>query len=1367
MKQLFGPAITVMSRLRYGQKFGLLGALALLAIVILQFSLYHALDRVIEPSRQELLGLDAVLRLSRTIQLAQQHRAVSAGLLGGNPSFADKQRAKGAEVDAAMARLREALPAAVAAAPRWQEVSAGWQTLRADGLNWSQQQNTARHEQLIAQMMVVMTDIADASALTLDPDMASYYLMDTLVNLPFFTERLGQTRALGTAILARKHISEAEKLALAALLGNCDIARALQKINLDKVVAYNPALRARLESMDLAIDAAMRAALAVVREDLLTGRLATSADSYVAQFSALIDQNYRSGAEVLAPALQVHLQARIAAARQRLALTVLVSVLTCLLFAYLAVGTYLALSDQVNQARRAMRALVADSASRAELVEAIAAGDLGREVPLSAPLELGYWASRRDEIGALGAAIREMDAVQGALGRGFARMTHTLRRHRDDERDQDWFKSGINAVNVEMRGERGMASMAQDLLAYLTAHVGAAVGALYLFDARHARLQLLATHALAPGSAARAVFALGEGVGGEAARAQRTTLLNKVPPGYLPIGSGLGQADPAALVAVPLLHDGVLMGLLEVGSFGTITPLHVDWLEQAGEAIAIAIGVLQARARVNELLEQTQAQTEELRVQQEELQQSNEELEERAQLLEQQREVIRLKSVESEAASAELQRKAEQLERTSAYKSEFLANMSHELRTPLNSMLILSSLLQQNKEGLLTAKQVEYAATINGAGKDLLNLINDILDLSKIEAGRLDLHIDDVLLEPVAGQLHQLFDPLAEHQGLQFLIEIVPGTPAQLRADAQRTQQILKNLLSNAFKFTTAGQVTLSMRAAAPGEFAGAALAFAVSDSGIGIAPDKHEQIFHAFQQADGSTSRKFGGTGLGLSISRQLARQMGGEIVLTSAPGAGSVFTLYLPLQAPAGVPTPAAPPGLPSERPASALGLARAAPPSGAAPPASLAAPVGSAGRSAPLVGAAELPPMPVEDDRARLQSASRTILIIEDDLAFAGILRDTVRERGFQALVACDGEAGLALAARFLPDAIILDVMLPHIDGWGVMRTIKDNPGTRHIPVHFITCLEERQKALNMGAIGFATKPVSADELGAVLASIGAAIDKTVRKLLVVEDDEAEAKSVAALLENGALEITLARSGREALALLDGANFDCMVLDLGLSDMSGFELLDQLQARADAPHMPVIVHSGRSLSSADEARLRRYADSIIVKGAKSPERLLGEVSLFLHLVESALPQEKQTMIRRALDKEAMFEQRTVLLVDDDIRNIFSLSSVLGEKGMHIVEASNGVEALAMLEAHPEIDIVLMDIMMPEMDGFEAIRRIRLDPRHRKLPVIGLTAKAMLGDQKQCLDAGASDYLSKPVDLDKLFSLMRVWLYQAEAGR
>jgi len=1348
MKALFYPAINLMGRLRYAHKFLLLGLLALGAVVLLQVNLYQALDRVIEPSREELLGLEAMVRLNRTIQLVQHDRGLAAGFLAGNKLLAQRQQAKAAEVDAAFLRLAEALPPEVLAAARWREVSGDWRALRQFGLEWPQQTNTLRHEQLIAKMLTLASDVADASALTLDPDIASYYLMDVIVKLPFFTERLGQTRAFGAAILARKVVTEAERLQMASLLGHTRIARDLQTANLEKVVNYNPALRGVLGSLDQNVDAGMRIALGMAQDDIIDARFGISSEQYIEQFTNLIDQIYAGGSEVLAPALRDHIERRIDKARTGLAWIVVLSALACALFAYLAVGIFLALTGQIQGVLHTLRTLSDDSAERAQLVEAIAAGDLSREVHEPPALEMGGLAARRDEIGALVGAIAAMSAAQQSLGRGFARMARTLRLHRDEERQQDWAKSGINALNIELRGERALPELTQAVVSFLTRHVGGAVGALYLHDAGRQELVLAASHAYTTGTAPRRQFAAGEGWAGSAVRSGAIEVLSPVPPGYLDVASALGQAGPAAVAAVPLMHNGELVGLVEIGTFGEFDAPRLAWLRQAAEAVAVAVGVEHARRRVANLLEQTQVQTEELLVQQEELQQSNEELEERAQLLEQQREVIRQKSAESEQASRELRRKADELERISAYKSEFLANMSHELRTPLNSMLILSSLLQQNKEGKLSGKQVEYAATINGAGKDLLNLINDILDLSKIEAGHVTLELENVALGDMASQLQALFQPLAEHQGLALHIALAAGAPAQLRTDGQRLLQILKNLLANAVKFTAQGRVGLDVRVCQAAEAGGQgrtgeALAFAVSDTGVGVAPEQHERIFHAFQQADGSTSRKFGGTGLGLSISRQLARRMGGEITVSSAPGAGSIFTLYLPLDAGA---VPAAPPPAPDT--ARAPAIAGFAVPAGAQP--------GAAARASAMA-------MAMEDDRELVLPEYRCILIVEDDLSFARILRDTVREHGFQAIVACDGEDGLALAERYRPNAILLDVMLPHIDGWGVMRSIKDNPATRHIPVHFITCLEDRQKAMGLGAIGFITKPVSAQQLDEVLDSIGAAIARTDKRLLVVEDDEAEAMSVAALLETDGLDISIARSGGAALALLAQGRYDCMVLDLGLSDMSGFELLDRLRDSACAPQMPVIVHSGRSLNEVDEARLRRYADSIIVKGAKSPERLVGEVSLFLHLVESSLPQDQQKMIRRALDKEAMFEQRKVLLVDDDIRNIFSLSSVLAEKGMHIVEAGNGAEALAQLQAHPDIDIVLMDIMMPEMDGFEAMRRIRREPRWARLPIIALTAKAMLGDQKQCLDAGASDYLAKPVDLDKLFSLMRVWLYQA----
>lgn len=1023
---------------------------------------------------------------------------------------------------------------------------------------------------------------------------------------------------------------------------------------------------------------------------------------------------------------------------------VTLGVILLLIAAFLRFAYQRSIARPMHDALQIAHALTEGNAEKISGIEAIADGNLDKQLALTVLPKLETGSIANDEAGKLLQSVISMGATQMSFDMAFAKMRSTLRDNREAEETRDWIKSGQNELNALMRGEHETTYLAKKILSFLIARTGASCGALYLYNPDLQELQLSASHALADEQQLRARFALGEGLVGQSALERNTLHMTDLPVNYMPIVSALGQAKTLNLMVIPLIHADNLIGVLEIAAYRNYSASQLEFLQLAKEGIAIGLGVALSRKRTQELLEQATQQAEELRVQQEQLQQSNEELEERAQMLEQQRELIRVKSQEVESSNAQLQRKAEELERTSTYKSEFLANMSHELRTPLNSMLILSSLLRDNKEGKLSERQVEYAATIHGAGKDLLNLINDILDLSKIEAGRLELNLAETSVSGLIDELHNLFLPLAEKQHLDFLLNVQADVPATLLTDSQRTQQILKNLLANAFKFTTHGQIKLNIHysAAASNTLKRAAIAFAVSDSGIGIAADKQGQIFHAFQQADGSTSRKYGGTGLGLSISRQLAQRMGGDITLSSASGKGSIFTLLLPIIA-------------------SETELTAATMPEKISLPAALPTPAILPETVNTVI--APIQPVNIQDDRDLARPNMRSILIVEDDAAFATILRDTVRDHGFHALVATDGESGLEMAGEYLPNAIILDIMLPHIDGWGVMRNIKDNPRTRHIPVHFITCLEDRQKALNMGAIGFITKPVDSAQLDAALALIASAIDKTLKKLLIVEDDLIEARSIAALLEIGGLEIVLASSGKEALQYMQQEKFDCMVLDLGLSDMSGFELLDHLQEQNQGTRLPVIIHSGRSLSAADERRLQNYADSIIIKGAQSPERLLNEVSLFLHLVENSLPQEKQKMIRRALDKEAMFEQRKVLLVDDDMRNIFSLSSILSEKGMHIVEATNGLEALAQLETHHDIDIVLMDIMMPEMDGYEAMRRIRKNQRLTHLPIIAMTAKAMVGDQKLCLEAGASDYISKPIDLDKLYSLMRVWLYQA----
>lgn len=1020
------------------------------------------------------------------------------------------------------------------------------------------------------------------------------------------------------------------------------------------------------------------------------------------------------------------------------------SLVTLMLFSLLiamviALQISRSVADPIRKALDALALLSRGAEDKAGLAEAIADGDLNREVLITQPLDLDPASFTTDEAGVLLKTVAEMCSLQAKQDMALTRMTEALRRVRQDELDRDWLKNGIGGMNDLLRGDQPLQEMLQRCLSYLCDYLGAAAGAFYLWNDRAGVLELAAGHALKAQEAV-ACYQLGQGLAGQAARDRKSIILTDVPAGYLTVSSGLGEVEPLTIAALPLIHEKSLLAVVEIASFRPFGDRENELFEQARKVLSTGVGVSISRSLVDDLLEQTQSQTEELRVQQEQLQQTNEELEERAQMLEQQREQIRAKNREVEETSRELQRKAEELERISAYKSEFLANMSHELRTPLNSLLILSRLLMDNREGNLSGKQIEFARTMNSAGNDLLNLINDILDLSKVEAGRLEFHYEAVPLAELFGHLGSLFNPLADQKGITFECSGAPDLPETLRIDGQRTQQILKNLLSNAFKFTSHGSISLTV--CVPGQSDNPlplpAIAFAVIDSGIGIPPEKQEIIFQAFQQGDGSTSRKFGGTGLGLSISRQLARAMAGDITLESREGQGSVFTLYLPLE-------PHEVPGAVS----AGAGSTRSMP--------------GQIAPTALQPRKTDTPsPSPLPDDRDGLQEGQKSILIIEDDLGFARILMEMVRERGFAALSAANGEDGLYLADHFLPDAIILDVMLPHVDGWGVMRLLKENPRTRHIPVHFLTCLEERQKAMAMGAIGFVTKPVDPDQLAEIFSTIESAISCSVRKLLIVEDDRNEAKSLLALLEGRDVEISLAGSGDEAISLLSREHFDCMVLDLGLSDMSGFDLLEHIRRQDENRRLPVIIHTGRNLSREEELKLRHYTESIIIKGAKSPERLLNEATLFLHQVESSLNPDKQRMLRASLDKETMLEGKKILLVDDDMRNVFSITSVLADKNMTLVEAENGREALQRLEEHPDVNLVLMDIMMPEMDGYETIRAIRKDPRFAKLHIIAMTAKALKGDQERCLQAGASDYIAKPIDVDKLLSLMRVWLYQ-----
>jgi CheY-like chemotaxis protein len=946
------------------------------------------------------------------------------------------------------------------------------------------------------------------------------------------------------------------------------------------------------------------------------------------------------------------------------------------------------------------------------------------------------------------------------LLRSLMDMNAALRKARSAASERDWFKTGQNELNNIMRGEQDVASMASKVLSYLVNLLQAQIGSFYLYDEHAHKLRLTAGCGITPqpkpeaksepnsASNSTSNSESGEvpadsGLLGRALSERKTLLVNDAPSNYLAVASSLGSADPACIAVVPLLHGENMVGAMELAAFRRFTEVEQEFLESAREAIAIGFEVTQSRLRTQALLYETEQQAEELRVQQEELQQTNEELEERAELLEMQRAQISAKTSEIERASHEIRRKAEELEKVSAYKSEFLANMSHELRTPLNSMLILSGLLKENKGGNLSSKQMEHAATINAAGQDLLNLINDILDLSKVEAGQVDFHFEDYAPGDLCQSMHRLFHAAAEQKGLDFFIVVVPGMPEHIRVDMQRTQQVLKNLIGNAIKFTHQGSVTLRvfLPDAADNPLRSPAIGCAVIDTGIGISQDKQGLVFEAFKQADGGISRKYGGTGLGLSISLELARKMGGELVMQSEEGRGSTFTLYLPLE--------------PEPEPAL---VAQSKAPAAAAAPRQEPAPIQSAGRSQPAPVVASTPADAMTDPPAP-DASRRAILIVEDDAAFAGILTEFVEQHGFYPVVAGDGEAGIMRARQLQPCAVLLDVMLPKIDGWGVMRSLKEHPDTRHIPVHFITCLEDRQRAMEMGAVGFITKPVKPDQLREVFATIEEAIDKEVKKLLIVEDDEAEAEGLVHLLSDSGIVISVASTGGEAIAFLEEDRYDCMVLDLGLADMSGFELLAHIQDMDRARQLPVIVHSGKELTREQERELHRYAQSIIIKGAKSPERLLNEVTLFLHMVENRLDPAKRAMIRTSINRQEDLEGRKMLVVDDDMRNVYSLTNLLEEKGVDVVVAENGKEALSELEHQPDICLVLMDIMMPEMDGYEAMRTIRKNAAWMELPIIAMTAKVMKGDHEKCLEAGASDYIGKPIDGTKLMSMLRVW--------
>jgi HAMP domain-containing protein/signal transduction histidine kinase/DNA-binding response OmpR family regulator len=959
----------------------------------------------------------------------------------------------------------------------------------------------------------------------------------------------------------------------------------------------------------------------------------------------------------------------------------------------------------------------------AEVATAVTKGDLTRSIQVEA----------RGEVSEL------KDNINAMIG--------NLRATTERNTEQDWLKTNLAKFSRMMQGQRDLVTVGRLLLSELAPLVNAHQSIVYVIegtDQTSSNLKELASYAdeAFDGREPRR-YGLGEGLVGQAAADRQRLLLTDIPPDTINVKGGLLSARPRNVIVLPVLYEGHVKAVVELASLYEFTPSHLAFLEQLTGSIGVVLNTIEATMRTEGLLKQSQQLAGELQAQQTELQQTNEELANKAKLLAEQNAEVERKNQEIELARRALEEKAAELALTSRYKSEFLANMSHELRTPLNSILILGQQLSENADKNLSARQVEFAKTIHGAGTDLLNLISDILDLSKIESGTVTVECEDLLFTHLRETIERNFRHEADSRKLSFTADFDPRLGRAITTDSKRLLQVLKNLLSNALKFTDHGGVRLHVGTATGGwtpdhptlSQVPSVVEFSVSDTGIGIPPEKQKIIFEAFQQADAGTARKYGGTGLGLAISRELAHLLGGEIRLSSVPGSGSTFTLYLPL---------------------SYVGAAYNRVPSrsvgGPQPAVTPYQPV-----VLPTARTEEIP-----DDRDSLEEGDPLLLVVEDDPHYARVLLNLARDRGFKVLVAKTGAGALGLATKYRPTAISLDVFLPDMLGWTVLNQLKRNPETRHIPVQILTIEEERQYGLERGAFSFMTKTVTTDSLEVAFDRLKNFTNARLRRLLVVEDDPAEQLSVSELLGHNDVEITTAATGAEALEKMREGIFDCVVLDLKLPDMTGFELLAEVQQEPKLRDMPIIVFTGRDLSDSEETELRKKAKSIVLKGVRSPERLLDETALFLHRVIADLPPSKQLMIENLHESDEPLHGRKVLVVDDDIRNIFALNSLLERHNMEVITATNGQEAINLVESTEDLSLVLMDVMMPEMDGYETMRRIRSKQQFRMLPIIALTAKAMKGDREKCLEAGASDYVAKPVNTDQLLSLVRMWLHR-----
>ncbi|HET7346576.1 MAG TPA: response regulator, partial [Acidobacteriaceae bacterium] len=990
-----------------------------------------------------------------------------------------------------------------------------------------------------------------------------------------------------------------------------------------------------------------------------------------------------------------------------------------------AAGTWKDLTGNVN--------LLADNLTNqvraiAEVATAVTKGDLTRSIQVEARGEV---AELKDNINT---------------------MIDNLRLTTDRNTEQDWLKTNLARFTGMLQGQRDLSTVGRMLLSELVPLVNAQQGLIYQTETQaegdeEGTLVLLSAFGnVREGHTPE--IGIGEGLIGQCAVEKRRMLITELPRTTVPIRSGLFEAIPRNVIVLPVLFEDRVKAVIELASLSTFTASHLAFLDQLTSSIGIVLNSIEATMQTEALLKQSQQLAAELQTQQKELQQTNEQLAQKAQQLAEQNSEVERKNQEIEQARRALEEKARELALTSKYKSEFLANMSHELRTPLNSILVLGQQLAENPDGNLTGRQVEFARTIHGAGTDLLNLISDILDLSKIESGTVSIEPEELFFGSLLEAVSRPFRHEAENRKLFFEVKSDPKLGRSLVTDPRRLQQVLKNLLSNAFKFTEQGGVRLTVSSATSGwshdhpilSGAGSVVAFEVSDTGIGIPAEKQRIIFEAFQQADAGTSRKYGGTGLGLAISRELASLLGGEIQLRSAPGKGSTFTLYLPqtFVGPASAPAPSPA----RERQSVSQVIATA--------PVFLTSPAVAEQDST------------VEDDRETLLDGDQVLLIVDDDAHYARVVADLAHDKGFKVLIAQTGAEALALAREYNPTAISLDVFLPDMLGWTVLNHLKQDARTRHIPVQMLTMDDDRRHGLSRGAFAYVTKPTSTEDLENALTRIRDYSLPRRKRLLVVEDNPAEQLTIRELLGHDDIDIDVVDSGTAALKSMHESNYDCVVLDLRLPDMTGFEVLDQLRDNEKLRDLPVVVFTGRELTPEEDSRLHLAARSVVVKDVESPERLLDETALFLHRVVANLPADKQRMLDRLHQSDEALYGRKVLIVDDDVRNIFALSSVLERRGMTVLTAGTGREAIETIESTPDLAIVLMDIMMPEMDGYETMQVIRQNASLRRLPIIALTAKAMKGDREKCLEAGASEYLAKPVNTEQLLSALRMWLHR-----